>query len=51
MEYLETHRTWPVEYVLYMVNSTWYDYLYTGNKDSMMESYEKLKTNLVDWCG
>ena len=33
-----------------MVNSTWYDYLYTGNKDSMMESYEKLKTNLVD-CG
>ncbi len=50
MEYLETHRTWPVEYVLYMVNSTWYDYLYTGNKDSMMESYEKLKTNLVD-CG
>lgn len=50
MEWLITHRTWPVEYVILMAGSVWQDYLYTGNKDAMTDAYEKLKSNLVD-CG
>ncbi len=50
MEWLITHRTWPVEYVILMAGSVWQDYLYTGNRDAMTAAYEKLKSNLVD-CG
>ena len=45
-EYLNTHSTWPAEYVLFSVEMQWYDYLYTGNIDSLRENYEILKGKL-----
>ena len=45
-EYLNTHRTWPVEYVFYSVIMSWLDYQYTGNIDSLQEYYDVLKGKL-----
>lgn len=43
-EYLNTHRTWPVEYALYSVIIAYLDYLYTGNTASIEANYDILKT-------
>lgn len=45
-EYLAEKRTWPAEYPMYAVMCTWQDYLYTGNKDSLIEIYGQLKENM-----
>lgn len=45
-EYLENERTWPAEYPMYAILSAWQDYLYTGNKDSLLENYDNLKRNM-----
>lgn len=42
-EYLITHRTWPVEYVLLTIHNAWNDYMYTGDRTSLESYYTKLK--------
>lgn len=41
-EYLYAHRTWPAEYPLYAIMAAQYDYLWTGDKRSLMEWYHTL---------
>lgn len=45
-EYLYENRTWPAEYPMYGVMCAWRDYMYTGNVDSLRESYSLLKKNM-----
>lgn len=40
--WLITHRTWPVEYVLFTVINAWNDYLYTGDKTALETYYDTL---------
>ncbi|MBN1293094.1 MAG: alpha-L-rhamnosidase [Candidatus Latescibacteria bacterium] len=48
-EYLMTHATWPTEWILHSVLLAWADYLYTGNKESIVTYYDDLKAKtLVD---
>lgn len=42
-EYLVEKRTWPAEYPMYAVMCAWQDYVYTGNKDSLIGIYGQLK--------
>jgi hypothetical protein len=43
-EYLLRHSTWPTEWKMHSVFMAWADYLYTGNIESLSESYDILKT-------
>ncbi|MEN0072370.1 MAG: family 78 glycoside hydrolase catalytic domain, partial [Propionicimonas sp.] len=45
-EYLVDNQTWPAEYKLFSVEVAWLDYLHTGNKDSLVEYYDKIKAKL-----
>jgi hypothetical protein len=42
-EYFMDHPTWPTEWILQTVLLFYYDYLYTGNPESIKEYYERLK--------
>jgi len=45
IEYLNYNSTWPAEYKLESIIMAWYDYLYTGNMDSLKKYYDVLKTD------
>ncbi len=42
-EYFIKHPTWPTEWILHTVPMFYYDYLYTGNIESVKNFYEDLK--------
>jgi hypothetical protein len=42
-EYFIKHPTWPTEWILHTVPMFYYDFLYTGNIESVKEFYEELK--------
>lgn len=42
-EYFIKHPTWPTEWILHTVPMFYYDYLYTGNIESVKYYYEELK--------
>ena len=42
-EYFIKHPTWPTEWLLQTVPMFYYDYLYTGNIESVKNYYEELK--------
>jgi len=46
IEYLNDDPTWPAEYRLFSVITSWLDYEYTGNKDSLVKYYDTLKDKL-----
>lgn len=48
IEYLYYRPTWPTEYKLQSVMMAWYDYLYTGNPDSLRRHYDVLKTKTLE---
>ncbi|MDD4192928.1 MAG: family 78 glycoside hydrolase catalytic domain [Mangrovibacterium sp.] len=54
-EYLVHHATWPTEWILQSVLMAWNDYLYTGNKESLLAFYQDLQaktlTALADEAG
>ncbi len=43
-EYLNDIRTWPAEYALFSIEMAWYDYVYTGNIDSLRTNYQLLRS-------
>jgi len=43
-EYLLCHPTWPTEWRQHSVLMAWADYMYTGDKESLGESYDVLKS-------
>lgn len=45
-EYLVDNQTWPAEYKLFSVEAAWLEYLNSGNKDSLVEYYDKIKAKL-----
>lgn len=42
-EYLLEHPTWPTEWKQHSVMMAWADYMYTGDKDSLINNYDILK--------
>lgn len=46
-EYLIFHPTWPTEWILQSIIIAWYDYLYTGNSESMSKYYNDLKAKTL----
>jgi alpha-L-rhamnosidase len=42
-EYFIRHPTWPTEWILHTVPMFYYDFMYTGNIESVNEYYEELK--------
>ncbi|MFB6343280.1 family 78 glycoside hydrolase catalytic domain [Saccharicrinis sp. FJH62] len=46
-EYLIHHATWPTEWILQSVVMAWYDYLYTGNKESLEQFYKDLQAKTL----
>lgn len=46
-EWLIDNPTWPNDYSLFSVEMAYWDYIYTGNTDSIRESYEALKKKLT----
>jgi len=42
-EYFIEHPTWPTEWILHTVPMFYYDYLFTGNIESVRHFYEELK--------
>ncbi len=46
-EYLIRKPTWPTEWILQSVLMAWYDYLYTGNKESLDHFYTDLKAKAL----
>ncbi|HUX56655.1 MAG TPA: alpha-L-rhamnosidase C-terminal domain-containing protein [Bacteroidales bacterium] len=42
-EYFIKHPTWPTEWILHTVPMFYYDYMYTGNIESVSHYYEELK--------
>ena len=48
-EYFISNPTWPTEWILHTVLLFYYDYLYTGNIESIKKNYEALKVKtLID---
>lgn len=43
LEYLYGHRTWPAEYILWICEAAWEDYLATGDDSSLMRWYPVLR--------
>lgn len=46
-EWLMDNPTWPNDYRLFSVEMAYWDYIYTGNTDSVSECYEALKNKLT----
>lgn len=46
-EWLIDNPTWPNDYSLFSVEMAYWDYIYTGNTDSIRENYEALKKKLT----
>lgn len=46
-EYLIHRPTWPTEWILQSVLMAWEDYMYTGNKQSIMNFYDDLKAKTL----
>ncbi|MBS5387755.1 MAG: family 78 glycoside hydrolase catalytic domain [Clostridiales bacterium] len=46
-EWLMDNETWPNDYRIFSVEMTYWDYLYTGNIDSLRENYNALKRKLT----
>lgn len=46
-EWLIDNPTWPNDYSLFSVEMAYWDYIYTGNTDSISEQYEALKKKLT----
>lgn len=46
-EYFIKHPTWPTEWILHTVPMFYYDYLFTGNIESVKEYYEELQHKLL----
>ena len=46
-EYFMDHPTWPTEWILHTVPMFYKDYLYTGNKESITQYYDLLKTKTL----
>ncbi len=46
-EWLIDNPTWPNDYSLFSVEMSYWDYIYTGNTDSIRENYEGLKKKLT----
>lgn len=46
-EYLLEHPTWPTEWILQALIIAWNDYLYTGDKRSIVANYEILKNRTL----
>jgi len=42
-EYFISSPTWPTEWILHTAKMFYYDYLYTGNTESISKFYDKLK--------
>ncbi|MCD6597932.1 MAG: alpha-L-rhamnosidase, partial [Bacteroidales bacterium] len=42
-EYFIKHPTWPTEWILHTVPMFYYDYMYTGNSESLAYYYENMK--------
>ena len=42
-EYFIKHPTWPTEWILHTVPMFYYDYMYTGNPESVIYYYKNLK--------
>jgi alpha-L-rhamnosidase len=42
-EYFIKHPTWPTEWILHTIPMFYYDFMYTGNIESVKNYYEKLK--------
>ncbi|SFB88180.1 alpha-L-rhamnosidase [Algibacter lectus] len=42
-EYFISSPTWPTEWILHTAKMFYYDYLYTGNTESISKYYDKLK--------
>ena len=47
-EYLLTNTTWPAEYSLHNISLIYLNYLYTGDKRGLEESYELLKKKTLE---
>ena len=46
-EYLIHHPTWPTEWILQSVLMAWFDYMYTGNRESLEHFYNDLKAKTL----
>jgi len=46
-EYLINRPTWPTEWILQSVLMAWNDYLYTGNKELLVQFYTDLKAKAL----
>lgn len=46
-EWLMDNETWPNDYRIFSVEMTYWDYIYTGNIDSLKENYSALKRKLT----
>lgn len=46
-EWLIDNPTWPNDYSLFSVEMSYWDYIYTGNTDSIQENYRALKNKLT----
>lgn len=46
-EYFLDHPTWPTEWILHTVLLFYYDYLYTGNTESIARNYIRLKNKML----
>lgn len=46
-EYLLRHPTWPTEWILDSVLMAWTDYLYTGNRESLIKWYDDLQAKTL----
>lgn len=46
-EWLIDNPTWPNDYSLFSVEMSYWDYIYTGNTDSIRENYAALKKKLT----
>ena len=47
-EYLLAHPTWPTEWKHHSILMAWADYLYTGNRESLVRNYDQLKTKTLE---
>lgn len=46
-EYLLEHPTWPTEWILQAILIAWYDYMYTGNSNSLQKYYDVLRNRTL----
>lgn len=46
-EYFISHPTWPTEWILHTAKMFYYDYLYTGDSQSIIKYYDNLKAKTL----